>query len=121
MAVAAVCTRELSFGLFLLAFGVCGSVAFVAMAAGDRMTLRPRTALSLGALLAVGVVVSSGLVFAAVPHRPGLRVQWLPVSPRFTLAQRLYDRILNPAYPDVVDRPGREPPVFNPSGYIGVS
>ena len=120
MAVAAVYTREMSFGLFLLSFALCGSVAFVAMAAGDR-TLRLRAALGMGALLAGGVVISAVMVFAAVPHRPGLRVQWLPVSPRFTLAQRLYDRILNPAYPDVVDRPGREPPVFNPSGYIGFS
>jgi transglutaminase-like putative cysteine protease len=61
------------------------------------------------------------MVFAAVPQRQGLRLQWLPVSPRFSLAKRLYDQILNPAYPDVAERPGREPPVFNPTGYIGFS
>src|SRR3990170_2074301 len=48
MAVAAGYTRETSFGLFLLAFGLCGSVAFVAMAAADRITLRPRAVLGLG-------------------------------------------------------------------------
>ena len=121
MAVAAVYTRETSFGLFLLAFGLCGSVAFVAMAAADRITLRPRAVLGLGTLLAGVAAIASAFVFAAIPHRPGLRVQWLPISPRFALAQRLYDRILNPAYPNTADRPGREPPVFNPTGYIGFS
>jgi transglutaminase-like putative cysteine protease len=121
MAVAAVYTREMIFGLFLLAFGVSGSVAFVAMAAGDRTALRPRAAVGLGWILAGGVVLAAGLVFVAVPHRPGLRVQWLPMSPRLAFAQRLYDRIVNPAYPDVADRPGREPPAFNPAGYIGFS
>jgi transglutaminase-like putative cysteine protease len=121
MTVAAVYTREMSFGFFLLAFSVAASTALVAMAGGDRPMLRPRQALRLGALLAAGVVILAGLAFSAVPRRSGLRVQWLPVSARLLLGRRLYDRIVNPAYPDVPDGPGREPPVFNPTGYIGFS
>ncbi|HEY6103045.1 MAG TPA: transglutaminase domain-containing protein, partial [bacterium] len=121
MAVAAAYTRETSFGFFLLVFALSGSVTFVAMAAADRAALDPRSVLGFGALLASGVVLVSGVVFATVPQQQGLRVQWLPISPRFALAQRIYDRILNPAYPDAGDRPGREPPVFNPTGYIGFS
>jgi hypothetical protein len=121
MTVAAVYTRELIFGLFLAVFALCGSATLVVLAAEDRVRVQPRVVLSLGAILAGGVLVSSGLVFAAIPHRPGLRVQWLPVSPRFALARRIYDRILNPAYPQAGDRPGVEPPPFDPTGYIGFS
>ena len=121
VAVAAVYTRETSFGFFLLAFALSGSVAFVAMAGGSHGLLRPRLVLGLGSLLAGGVIVASGVVFAAVPQERGFRVQWLPISPRFALARRVYDRILNPAYPDAGDRPGSEPPPFDPAGYIGFS
>jgi transglutaminase-like putative cysteine protease len=119
LAVAAVYTRETSFGFFLLAFALSGSVTFVAMTATDQARLGLRSVLGLGALLAGAVIIATGVIFAAIPQQQGLRVQWLPVSPRFTLARRIYDRILNPAYPDAGDRPGEEPPAFNPTGYIG--
>src|SRR3990170_4262974 len=121
IAVASVYTRETSFGLLLVTFAYSGSVTLVAMRAAGHRAVGPKRILGAGGVLALAVLLAAGVLLAAVPRGQGLRVQWLPASPRFHVARRIYDRILNAAYPTVRDRLEREPPVFNPTGYIGFS
>lgn len=121
IAVAAVYARDAAFGLLLLPFAAAASAAMAMMAAPKPVPLRP--ALSAGVVLAAGALLFGGVAFAAVPRGQGLRVRWLPVSPRLSLATRLHARIVNPAYPQdaVSDDPRQAPPEFNPEGYIGFS
>jgi len=122
VAVAAVYARDAAFGFLLLPFAAASSAAVVSMTV-------PAGAVSLGhlvraaAVLTLAVLVLGAALFAAVPRGAGLRVRWLPVSPRLQLLARLQARIINPAYPEdsrAAD-PTRLPPAFNPQGYVGFS
>ena len=123
MAVAAVYARDVAFGLLLLPFAVAASATMAMMAGAARGEVRLAPTLRASAVLAAAAILLGGIVFASVPRGQGLRVRWLPVSPRLSLATRLHARIVNPAYPQdaVSDDPGQAPPLFNPEGYIGFS
>lgn len=130
MAVAAVYARALAFGLLLIPFTLAGTTTLIAMAAEENRTpLKsasrsgwPRPVLALGMRLALAVLLTAALVFAAIPRGQGLRVRWLPVSLRFSLATRLHDRIVNSAYPEGAESdPEQTTRVFNPQGYVGFS
>lgn len=122
LAVAAVYARDVAFGTVLVLFAFAASATVVAMAAGQKVSLRWRTVATLGVVVGVGVLLSGALLFVAIPHGQGMRVRWLAVSPRLRLSMRLHTHILNPAYPEVAGKdPEQLPPIFNPQGYVGFS
>jgi transglutaminase-like putative cysteine protease len=128
MAVAGVYARDPAFGAYLIPFVLLATGALVAMAAHpqweDQVRLeRASPALMAGSAAAIGVLVLliGTVIFAAIPRGEGFRVRWLPVSPRIAFRLPLYDRILNPAYPETGEQGAQTPPVFNPQGYVGFS
>jgi len=123
VAVAAVYARDGAFGLLLVPFAFAGSAAIAAMTAAPWGDPPPAHLGRAAAALALAVLMVGAALFVAIPRGEGLRVRWLPVSPRLALLARLQSRIINPAYPDdgrAAD-PAQSPPVFNPQGYIGFS
>lgn len=121
LAIGAVYTRATAFGWLLVLFAFAAATAWIAMQGGERRVPLP-TVLRLGVHLTIGVLLSAAVMFALIPRSEGLRVRWMPVSPRLPWTGRMQPRIVNPAYPDVSGRdPEQEPPVFNPEGYVGFS
>ncbi len=119
MAVGAVYARDAAFGLLLIPFALAAATALVSMQV--RGGASPRMVSGIGLRLGVSVLVTAALVFALMPRGQGLRVRWMPVSPRLPWTERLHLRIVNPAYPDVPGTDPETPPLFNPQGYIGFS
>ncbi|MDQ7842937.1 MAG: transglutaminaseTgpA domain-containing protein [Armatimonadota bacterium] len=122
VAVAAVYARDAAFGVLLLPFAAASSAAMVSMTV-PAGALHPGHLGRAAMALALAALVVSAVLFAAIPRGAGLRVRWLPVSPRLSLLARLQARIINPMYPDPggAADPTRPPPVFNPQGYVGFS
>jgi len=120
MAVGAVYARDTAFGLLLVPFALAAAAALVAMQARGGASLRMVG--GAGLRLGVSVLAGAALIFALMPRGQGLRVRWLPVSPRLLWTERLHLRIVNPAYPEV---DGTDPEtahaLFNPQGYVGFS
>ncbi len=119
MAVGAAYARDLSYGLVVVVFALAASGALAALhwpaEAGARGLARA------GVGLGTAVALAGAVVFVAVPRGEGLRVRWMPVSPRLPWTGRLHTRVVNPAYPDA-DRAGADrQAVFNPQGYVGFS
>lgn len=122
MGVAGAYARDPAFGVFLVPFAIAASCAVVAMASDGRWAVGARPVLAAGVWLALCVLVAGVAVFAAVPHGQGLRVRWMPVSPRLAVSAALFGRIFNPAYPGASGAEAAQaPPVFNPQGYVGFS
>ncbi len=121
MAVAAVFARDLTFGMFLVAFSLVASVAMVAMRERP-FRLKAPVAIAVGLLLGFGVLLAGAVTFVVIPHEQGLRARWMPMSAGLALSLRLHERIINPAYPEVLGTdPERSPPAFNPNSYVGFS
>jgi len=120
MAVGAVYARDAAFGVFLIPFALTAGLALVAMQ--GETGLPWRALIGPGVRLGSAVLLAAALIFALIPRGGGLRVRWMPVSPRLLWGTSLHTRIVNPAYPQ---EPGADPEqtsaVFNPQGYVGFS
>jgi len=142
MAVAAVFSVDVTFGLFLVSYALAAIVALVyntaeaglaaagvaaagpasgwAQADGPRASLRPRLPQGDIVPLAVGqlgaLMAVAAVVFLLTPRLPGLFITALPFTPTVPIGDRLQGSIVNPAYPAGEDG-GTQ--VFNPNGYFG--
>jgi transglutaminase-like putative cysteine protease len=119
MAVGAAYARDTAYGLLVVVFALAACGALAALHWPDGAP--PRGLLRAGMGLGAAVVLAAAAVFIVVPRGEGLRVRWMPVSPRLPWSARLHTRVVNPAYPGSDQAgPDREA-VFNPQGYVGFS
>ncbi|MDQ7820992.1 MAG: transglutaminaseTgpA domain-containing protein [Armatimonadota bacterium] len=119
VAVGGAYARDLAYGLVVAVFALAATTAVAALYWPEGAPLRGL--LRAGAGAGAAVVLAAAAVFVAVPRGEGLRVRWMPVSPRLPWAARLHTRIVNPAYPEADQAGPQRDVVFNPLGYVGFS
>lgn len=126
LVVTATLSRDMSFGLFLLAFlaaGLWWAHQDMLSELGARPEEKQAAAPAIRSLLPIGTFVLVGglVLLLAVPRNEGGGLKQLPFSTMIALPSHVDPQVRNPFYPSGGSRSGEAAPQVNPEAYYGFS